>query len=661
MAAMIIALAGCSKHPSSPASMMARADSLAGKYYQAIYTSPVEACDGLTRLRDSLAADSDVYYALTPHIALAALVKRDVAASDSLMAATRRYVNHNPRSRSAQERFTYITGVIHSLYGHNREAADDFLLAAAQAHANRNWHLAIKNLANGGELLEMTGNPAKGVVKLREAILLADSTGVHDLDFSIITRAAAIYNVLGNNDEADRFYQLNVPMLDRVTPTDRFYFYSSRGNSYYYRKDFRAALADFFSAGAELDSIGDPYLDAVTHSNLGECYMYLDSLDLARHYIDMAVDEFDAMAFHDVNQAFYINSLRGELELRSGNLEQARRLLLKADADSITLSPRYVALHHHRLRKYYDAVGDYKEAMRHLVKAEALDDSIMHFMARNYTAEVSDRYSQDTTILRTRVRVAEKEEEISRLYLWVAVVVTLAVIIVLSIAVHSQMRRRRNMKQLERLRSSMLGMRIENARNRISPHFVFNILNAELSVDNVNIRNLVSLMRLNLELCNRQLITLGEELDFIRTYIDVISPSLGDDFTYEEVIDPLINPERTVVPGMMLQIVVENAVKHGLMGYDYPGKKLRLDIRRVEGGTLLTIDNTVPSGDFSPAEGTGTGLDILNQTIGAFNQRNRRQMTMTDGDIITDGAASIFRVTFFVPVGYDFRLTSGED
>ncbi len=661
MAAMIITLAACSRHPSPDFSMMARADSLAGKYYQAIYTAPDEAYAGLTRLRDSIAPDSNIYYALTSHIALAALVKKDAAASDSLMASTRRYVDTHPESPSARERFAYITGVIHSLYGRNREAADDFLLAASLAHANRNWHLAIKNLANAGELLEMTGNPAEGVVQLRAAILLADSSGVHDLDFSIITRAAAIYNVLGNNDEADRFYQLNVPMLDSVTPTDRFYFYSSRGNSYYYRKDFLAALADFFRAGAELDSIGDPYLEAVTHSNLGECYMYLNELALARQYIDLAVSGFDSMAFQDVNQAFYLNSLRGELELRSGNLEQARRLLLKADADSITLSPRYVALHHHRLRAYYDAVGDYREALMHLVKAEELDDSVMHVMARSYTAEVNDRYSQDTTILRTRVRVAEKEEEISRLYLWVAVVVTLAIIIIVAIGIHSQYRRRRNKRQLDRLRNMMLGMRIENARNRISPHFVFNILNAELPADNVNIRNLVGLMRLNLELCSRQHILLGEELDFIRTYIDVISPSLGDDFTYEEYIDPAINPEQVIVPGMMLQIVVENAVKHGLMGYDYPGKKLRLDIRHVEGGTMVTIDNTVPSRDFSTAAGTGTGLDILKQTIGAFNQRNRRHMTMTGGDILTDGAVSIFRITFFVPAGYDFRLTSGEE
>lgn len=656
MMAMIVIATACTGRRSAPDYAMSHIDSLANIYYATVYSSPGEAACGLTALRDSVASDSDTYYAMIPHIALARLVGDDADVCDSMMDVTRRFVARNPLAKAARERLAYITAVIHSLYGRNRESADDFLLAAQYARENRNWQLAVKNLANAGELLEMAGNPAAGVVQLRAAILLADSTGMHDLDFSVITRAAGIYNVLGNIEESDRFYLLNEPVIDSVSPTDRFHFYSSRGNSYYYRANYGAALADFIKAKAELVAIGDPYFNAVTHSNMGECYMYIDSLDSARYYIDLAVKEFDDMAVNDMNQEFYVNSLRGELELRSGNLALARKLLLSMNPDSVTLSPRYVALHHHRLRKYYSAEGNYPEALRHLAKAETLDDSILHFIARNYSAEVNARYRQDTTILHTRLRVAEKDEEISRLYLWVAIVVVVAVIITLTVGIHSQVRRRRNQRRYETLRGSLLRMRLENARNRISPHFIFNILNAELPADNVNIRNLVSLMRLNLELCNRQMITLGEELDFIRTYIDVVAPSLGDDFTFTEYIDPSINPEQVKIPAMVLQIVVENAVKHGLSGYDYPGKNIRLDLRRSGDGYMLTVDNTIPMQVAANVSGTGTGLRIISQTIGIFNQRNRRHITMTDETIPGGDDVSIFRVRIFVPDGFHFDL-----
>ena len=86
-----------------------------------------------------------------------------------------------------------------------------------------------------------------------------------------------------------------------------------------------------------------------------------------------------------------------------------------------------------------------------------------------------------------------------------------------------------------------------------------------------------------------------------------------------------------------------------------------MDLRQVEGGDRLTVDNTIPAEDYNPHRGTGTGQRILNQIISAFDQYNSACMVMTDG-IVTSPEMNVpvFRVTLFVPNGYTFSLGKQE-
>ena len=65
-------------------------------------------------------------------------------------------------------------------------------------------------------------------------------------------------------------------------------------------------------------------------------------------------------------------------------------------------------------------------------------------------------------------------------------------------------------------------LRLENIRNRLSPHFIFNVLNREMAERNVEekqeLSSLVKLMLRNLELAEQLCVTLAEELDFVKTY-----------------------------------------------------------------------------------------------------------------------------------------------
>lgn len=657
-----IVTGSCSRHkeksisPSDPLSD--RVDSLS----RLVYTDPAGVEAAFKALRDSAAGrNPDYWTSMSTIMSITRLMQGDREGSDSVLASVKSFCDAHPGPTRSLGRYYEISGIIHTLYGRNDSAIPYLEKAYDIAMAGRNYPAAINMLGSIAELYELKGDPAVAVQHFRRALFLADSTGMHENDFSTRTRTAGAYTSMGNYPEADHFFEMNLPQLYNVDEMTRFFFYSNRGNSYYYRQDYGSALRCFLRAGATLDSMAapDPNYIAVTDANIGECYMFLDSLNQAADYIDTAVGLFNALAVNDINQTFYLNSLRGSLALKQGDINRARELLLAIDPSEIAIAPRYIASHYNRLRDFYAAIGDYRRSLDYTLKATEINDSLRRRINANFAEEVNTRYRQDTTILNTRLRVIEKDEEVKSLYLWIYGVILIALIISGAIVWMSVRRNRRNREEVSMLHESLISTKMENVRNRLSPHFIFNVLNSEIKDRNDGVANLFRLMRHNLELCNRQVIPLSEELSFIDNYLAVERGALGDSFVYSKSIDPAIDPDKVKIPAMILQIFVENAVKHGLKGHDDPHKRLNLDAELRDGNIVYTVTNSsAPDGSAPHAPGTGTGLRVVSQTIQTLNSRSKRKIDLCQ-KVVEDSeipGRSLYRIILTIPADFNFSI-----
>jgi len=110
--------------------------------------------------------------------------------------------------------------------------------------------------------------------------------------------------------------------------------------------------------------------------------------------------------------------------------------------------------------------------------------------------------------------------------------------------------------------------RLQALQARIRPHFLFNTLNAVLSLIRKDpkraegaLEDLAELFR-TVMADNRELITLGEELSLCRRYLNLEQLRLGERLKVEWQLDPAV--EQALVPPMLLQPLVENAVYHGI-------------------------------------------------------------------------------------------------
>ena len=107
---------------------------------------------------------------------------------------------------------------------------------------------------------------------------------------------------------------------------------------------------------------------------------------------------------------------------------------------------------------------------------------------------------------------------------------------------------------------------------------------------------------------------------------------------------------------MLIQIPVENAIKHGLLRKE--GRRL-LDIEislKKEAVVICVRDNGGGYKEKHTSWGTGTGLKVIAQTIQLLNSYNRSQLTMTVGNMSMGNGEVGCEVCFVVPLDYSYQL-----
>jgi LytS/YehU family sensor histidine kinase len=181
----------------------------------------------------------------------------------------------------------------------------------------------------------------------------------------------------------------------------------------------------------------------------------------------------------------------------------------------------------------------------------------------------------------------------------------------------SQERERRSLE----LAASLARAKLQALRMQLQPHFLFNTLNAISTLVHRDPRaademigNLSDFLRLTLEPAEQQEIPLGEELKFVERYLAIERVRFGDRLRVE--VDVPADLLATPVPSLLLQPLVENAVRHGLEPLGAAGL-LRIVAKR-EGDRLwiAVIDNGrgLPG---TPTERVGIGMANTRERLAA--------------------------------------------
>ncbi len=189
-------------------------------------------------------------------------------------------------------------------------------------------------------------------------------------------------------------------------------------------------------------------------------------------------------------------------------------------------------------------------------------------------------------------------------------------------AVHYYGRYREREREAERLAAGLTEARLQALKMQLQPHFLFNTLNAisalipdEAKPARRMVARLGDLLRISLEHEATQEVTLREELAFLQPYLEIEQARLGDRLTVVMEIAPETLDAR--VPHLLLQPLVENAIRHGIAPRIEPG---RVEISATSGADDRFLHLEVRD------DGPGLGRDDRARTrkgVGLTNIRSR--------------------------------------
>ena len=128
-------------------------------------------------------------------------------------------------------------------------------------------------------------------------------------------------------------------------------------------------------------------------------------------------------------------------------------------------------------------------------------------------------------------------------------------------------------KELATINEQLVGARLAALQAQMNPHFVFNALNSIkrmiLDGDNEKASRYLSkfalMIRMTLNHSKDTFVTLDENIEYIKTYLEMEQLRFDDSFTHKILVAENIDTSETAIPALMIQPLVENAIWHGLL------------------------------------------------------------------------------------------------
>ncbi len=231
-------------------------------------------------------------------------------------------------------------------------------------------------------------------------------------------------------------------------------------------------------------------------------------------------------------------------------------------------------------------------------------------------------------------------------------------ILILSIILLIRTIQRIQLQRKMEIENRLNALQLKTIKSQMDPHFMFNVLNS-ISTNILSEKKEIayaymikfsSLLRSLFTNADNLVISLQKELEFVDNYLELEQIRFKDNLHYHIEVDSNVD-QSVQIPRMLIQLFVENSIKHGLQNKDGTGKIIiQIGVRKAQ--TVITIQDNGIGRDASKKfkEGNGKGLVIIKDMIQLFEKLKGIIITFHYDDLSEiDGQIAGTKVDIMIP------------
>ncbi|MFT5645497.1 MAG: sensor histidine kinase YesM [Aureispira sp.] len=509
-----------------------------------------------------------------------------------------------------------------------------------------------------GAVLILMNQLEGGAQAIYKSLKLNEKAGNITATLSGLHNLLEVYRVLGDFDKMFATCQTILVLADSTNDTKmKAFVYDAMGVTMFNQSKLDSALMYYQKAIPVFQEIKNQEYVALTYCHIGHIY---------------ALQKKDTLALLATKQAKalegFINSQTNRIEFHlniahiyyaTGNYNQsiilAKRILDSAYSIN-NLHYQEQALN--RLLKNMVKLKKFDLAYQYHVQYKSIMDSALILQKQDELLNLEVKYNTEKIQQENKLLAQEKDFEKlranrNRLLLYLSVLAILFILVISFLLM-------RQYKTNAALLTNQLKHRL--LRNQMSPHFIFNSLVAIQSFvykkapiqAGEYLASFAQLIRAILENSTEEYISLGKEVQWLDNYLKLQLLRFDNSFDYTIDLGENIDLENILIPPMLTQPFIENALEHGLSQLGYRGKiavKMRLsdDLLHIEvSDNGIGIDAS--KRNKNDKEHTSLALKITQERLHFLNKKRGKSIFFNIKNLDSKGTL----VSFSLPLMYKY-------
>jgi LytS/YehU family sensor histidine kinase len=228
----------------------------------------------------------------------------------------------------------------------------------------------------------------------------------------------------------------------------------------------------------------------------------------------------------------------------------------------------------------------------------------------------------------------QREEKEKQLYRLGGLVLLLLLLMAILVAIY-RLRMNKNELRLKDVQLAKSMVENDYLRSRMDPHFVSNCISSAIGLVKKGdtepairyMQHFEDLMRMLVKDHSREFVSLKEELDVTKNYAELEMQRLPKGLDMEIRMDENLKPEEIEMPPLILQPIIENAIKHGISGLDQRGN-IRISGSKNGPQLVLEIRDNGRGFDSNLQKPASRGLKIIEERLAIFNKVSKANSSL---------------------------------